>query len=82
LHSTAKQVERGLEIRYMIITDKNESEKKDITIDGVTYPLFKTKELAIETTKYANPKKDYTVVYVLTDKKKNTEIISISEDNN
>lgn len=76
------QTERGIEIRYIILKDQVAKEKNELSIDGIKYPLFKTKESAIESIKYANPKKDYTVVYVLTDKKKNTEIIAIPADNN
>lgn len=73
--------ERGLEIRYIIIQGKTDQEKDEIIIDNIKYPLFKTKESAIETIKYANPKKDYTIVYVLTEIQKKTEIISIPENN-
>lgn len=76
------QTERGLEIRYIILTDKIAKEKNEIIVEGVKYFLFKTKEAAIENIKYASPKKDYTIVYVLTEKKKNTEIIAIPAESN
>jgi len=77
-----QQVIRGLEIRYIVLEDKKISEKKEIIIEGVTYNLFKTREDAIETTKYSNLKKDYTIVYVITDKKSATEVVSISDTEN
>lgn len=77
-----QQVIRGLEIRYVVLEDKKILEKKEIIIEGVTYNLFKTREDAIETTKYSNLKKDYTIVYVISDKKRATEIISISDTEN
>lgn len=75
------ETSRGLEIRYIVIQEKKDKEKVEIIIDSVKYPLFKTKELAIESVKYANLKKDYTIVYVLSETQKKTEIISIPEDN-
>lgn len=79
---SVSQTERGLEIRYIILTDKIAKEKNEIVIDSVKYFLFKTKESAIESIKYSNQKKDYIIVYVLTEKKKNTEIIAIPSENN
>lgn len=72
---------RGLEIRYIIIPEKKDKEKDEIIIDNVKYPLFKTKDSAIEYVTYAILKKDYTIVYVLTEKQKETEIIAIPVDN-
>ena len=73
---------RGLEIRYIISLEKLDKEKDEIIIDGIKYLLFKTRESAIESVKYNSLKKDYTIVYVISDIKRNTEIISIPEEDN
>ena len=74
-------VERGLEIRYYVITKNTKDTKApaEVVIDKVKYPLYKTKTEAIEAVKFSSIKNDYTIVYVVSDKKKDPEIVAIAD---
>ncbi|MES2836454.1 MAG: hypothetical protein V4667_02935 [Bacteroidota bacterium] len=74
---TTKFSERGVEIRYYVFDTKPKTIPSEIVVDNVKYALYKTKEEAIETVKYSGVKKDYTVVYVVSNKVKSIEIIAI-----
>lgn len=70
-------VERGLEIRYYVYNENAENLPSEIIVDETKYPLYISKEAAIESIRNASIKKDYTIVYVVSSETKNTEIISI-----
>jgi hypothetical protein len=83
LATTKTFTERGLEIRYYVLDKKSSATgiPSEVIIDKVTYKLYKTREEAINAVTHANPKKDYTVVYVVSDKKKSTELVTIEGEN-
>lgn len=72
--------DRGLEIRYikMDVRDKKDL-PKEIKIDGITFPLFESKEDAYNTTIKASIKRDITIVYVISAIEKDKEIISLEK---
>lgn len=71
--------ERGLEIRYYVFTKKPATLPTEVVVDKVKYPLYKTKAEAIESIKFSGLKKDYTIVYVVSDKKKDSEIVALAD---
>jgi hypothetical protein len=72
--------DRGVEIRYVKLELKEkEAFPKEIKIDNVTYPLFKTKEEAYNHVKNMGVKSDITIVYVASSEVKNTEILSVEK---
>ncbi len=79
IQNSQKIVERGLEIRYYVFNKKTGTIPSEITIDKVKYTLFKSKEEAIQSVKYSTPKKDYTIVYVVSEKIQSAEIIAITD---
>lgn len=74
-------VERGIEIRYYFHKNASVPPPQEIIVNEVKYPLYKSREIAIETIKNASIKKDYSIVYVISVEEKNTEIISIFNEN-
>lgn len=71
-------LDRAAEIRYTKVDlKKGEAFPKEIKINDVTYPLFKTKEEAVEHVKNMSLKSDVTVVYVASNDKKDTEILNV-----
>jgi hypothetical protein len=70
---------RGIEIRYIVLTDVKEKEKKEIEVDGKKYALYKSKEDAVDAVSNAWPKKDLTIVYVISDVEKDKEIFDIAD---
>lgn len=78
-HPTKSFSERGLEIRYYVFDKKNTPIPSEITIDKVKYPLYKSKEDAVQSVTASGLKKDYTIVYVVSDKSKTTEVIAIAD---
>jgi hypothetical protein len=67
---------RGVEIRYVEVTDRTQTE---ITVDDKTYKLFKTRNEAVEYATSLYPKRDYIVVYVMSDAPKTTEVVEIKD---
>ncbi|MDF2450500.1 MAG: hypothetical protein K0S26_4 [Bacteroidota bacterium] len=70
---------RGLEIRYIVLEDEKEKEQSEIMVDGKKYLLFKSKEEAIKVVTVADPKVDYKIVYVISDAKKDMEVIELTD---
>lgn len=80
LESVKLSYGRGIEIRYTKVELKpGEALPREITIDDVKYPLYKTKEEAVTAVKNSAIRKDLTVVYVLSEVEKDTEKFDISE---
>jgi hypothetical protein len=70
--------DRGLEIRYMKMElKKGEELPKTVTVNGVVYPFYKTKEEAYNNTLNAGIRRDMTVVYVLSSTEKDTETVTL-----
>jgi hypothetical protein len=70
---------RGMEIRYTKLDPATKEIPREITIDEVTYPLFKTRKEAIEHVKGMTIKKDVTIVYVVSDEEKKSEFLTVEE---
>jgi hypothetical protein len=71
-------LDRGLEIHYMKMElKKGEELPKTVTVKGVVYPFYKTKEEAYNSTLNAGIRKDITVVYVLSSTEKASETITL-----
>ncbi|MCE3279510.1 MAG: hypothetical protein K0S44_1701 [Bacteroidetes bacterium] len=78
--SAVNLVDRGVEIRYVKVELKEkEAFPKVIKIDNVIYPLFKTKEEAIDHVKNMGVKSDMTTVYVAASEVKTTEILAVEK---
>ncbi|MCD6018588.1 MAG: hypothetical protein K0S53_1709 [Bacteroidetes bacterium] len=70
---------RGLEIRYIVLEDEKEKEQSEIMVEGKKYTLYKSKEDAIREVTMEKSKRDYRIVYVISEKKKNTEIVELTD---
>jgi hypothetical protein len=71
-------LDRGLEIHYLKMElKKGEEPPKTVTVAGLVYPLYKTKEEAYNNVLNAGLKKDITVVYVISSAEKATETITL-----
>jgi hypothetical protein len=77
--SVVKLVGRGVEIRYHKMELNGKEAPKEIVIDEVTYPLFKTKKEAVDHVRAMAVKKDLTIVYVLSDEEKKTEFVTVED---
>jgi len=71
--------ERGIEIRYYLVDPRNFKYTEYIEIEGHKHRLYKSKDDAVNSIRNSDLKKDYTIVYVLSTTKKETEIISIED---
>jgi hypothetical protein len=72
--------DRGLEIRYVKMEVKDKKDlPKEIKIDGITYPLYQTKEDAYNATINASIRRDITIAYVISAAEKPNEIISLGK---
>lgn len=67
----------AIEIRYIVLKDFKQKNSKEITIKGIKYSLYKTKEEAIYSVSNSEIKRDLVVVYVITDKNRETEIVEL-----
>lgn len=66
---------RALEIRYIQLDSYPESGK--VSIKGVDYPVFLTRESAVDYGTNLSIKSDITIVYVMTEMEKEKEIIEL-----
>ena len=73
-YSYTHPLSRGLEIRYIEVVDKTQTE---ITVDKKEYKLFKTRQEAIDYATSMYPKTDYIIVYVMSNAPKTTEVVEI-----
>jgi hypothetical protein len=78
--SSVLLLDRGLEVHYVkMALKKGESIPKTITMYGVVYPLYQTREEAYNTVVNAGLKKDITTVYVISPIEKETEMITLAK---
>jgi hypothetical protein len=70
-------VGRGLEIRYIVLKKSQDKTKNTISVEGKNYPLYKTREDAVNAVTNTNVKQDFVVVYVISEKNKATETIAL-----
>ena len=80
VNSERIMLDRAAEIRYTKV-DLKEGEvfPKEIKIQDVVYPLFKTKEEAFDYVKNMSLKSDITIVYVASEEKKDNEILTVEK---
>ncbi|OFY82871.1 MAG: hypothetical protein A3F72_01935 [Bacteroidetes bacterium RIFCSPLOWO2_12_FULL_35_15] len=70
-------VERGLEIRYYVLNSPSDVIPTVINIENINYDVYKTKTEAINAIQNASIKKDYCIVYVISEQAKETEYVVI-----
>lgn len=73
-------IERGVEIRYYVLVNSSEKMPITVTIENINYDLYKSKTEAINAIKNAVLKKDYSIVYVISEKAKETEYVVIDDE--
>lgn len=78
--NTCFSLGRAIEIRYIKVELKADQEfPKEITVEEKTYPLFKTREEAINYVKTSAVRRDLTTVYVASEEIKKKEVLDIVE---
>lgn len=73
-------IERGLEIRYYVLISSAKNIPTVITIENKSYDLYKSKTEAINAIKNATLKKDFSIVYVISEQAKETEYVVIDDE--